>query len=99
PGPVWALVALRHARRGRIDGGAEEARCKDGAGRRGEIEMAGGRVDHEDWPIRSQGTRMHTSKIVARIALIGALFALGTAAHAQQSYPSRPVRYIIPFPP
>ena len=42
---------------------------------------------------------MHTSKIVAHIALIGALFALGTAAHAQQSYPSRPVRYIIPFPP
>jgi tripartite-type tricarboxylate transporter receptor subunit TctC len=42
---------------------------------------------------------MHTSKIVALIAWIGVLFALGTAAHAQQSYPSRPVRYIIPFPP
>ena len=42
---------------------------------------------------------MRISKIVAYIALIGALFALGAAAHAQQSYPSRPVRYIIPFPP
>ena len=42
---------------------------------------------------------MRISKIVAYIALIGALFALGIAAHAQQPYPSRPVRYIIPFPP
>ena len=42
---------------------------------------------------------MDTSRIVAHIVFAGVLLALGASAHAQQSYPSRPIRYIIPFPP
>jgi tripartite-type tricarboxylate transporter receptor subunit TctC len=42
---------------------------------------------------------MHSSRTVAHIVLIGALLALVAPALAQQSYPTRPIRYIIPFPP
>ncbi len=40
---------------------------------------------------------MHTSGIAA--ALLVTLLATGGAAHAQQDYPTRPIRVLVPFPP
>jgi tripartite-type tricarboxylate transporter receptor subunit TctC len=46
-------------------------------------------------------TRSHTSRarnVAALVLLSGVVLGLGTSAHAQ-SYPSRPVRIVVPFPP
>jgi tripartite-type tricarboxylate transporter receptor subunit TctC len=46
-------------------------------------------------------TRSHTSRarnVAALVLFSGVVLGLGTSAHAQ-SYPSRPVRIVVPFPP
>ncbi len=42
---------------------------------------------------------MKLSTAVARALSSGLLLAAAGAVHAQQAYPGRPVRYIVPFPP
>ena len=42
---------------------------------------------------------MRTTRPLSRLLWLVLLLTAAAAAHAQQNYPSRPIRYIIPYPP